>query len=710
MEPKDIIADVIDATEARFADRKIAREQLEKNLNSGHIFDANSPELVDSRLARLSFDSHTARILLSEGISVIPNMSGASNLADPTALERILGTNDLLSIRFLHLGMRVARAVARVHIKSPRGISAGYGTGFMVSPHLLLTNNHVLSSVSAARQSKAEFGFEVGEDGIMLQSYTIELVPDEFFATDQHLDYTLVAVRQSSKLREFGWIPLIEDQGKLVVGEWVNIVQHPNGEPKQIALRENQIVDELDDFVHYHTDTAPGSSGAPVFNDQWEVVALHHSGVPKRDFAGNILTTDDRVWTASMGEHRIAWIANEGVRISRIVNHIKGLSLSSGQKQLRDELFSVVSQIAIENDTILPPLAKYSSKDCHCADEYTMLSDAGRSKAASWTIPLTISVNVGGASSSDSAISPRAVSTPTRVAALTSPIADEELEVALSKLVDSKTRDYYQENIDKENRQIYYAGVNLSALNDELFFQLSELLKTTHKNKVSYKPAIYVYPWVDLHPDRKLRSIYSGASFEAKEFIIEDYEISKIRNERLQKWLKREVSITEDNVAHELEILESTLPYNCEHVVPQSWFAKREPMKGDLHHLFACESACNSFRSNIPYFDFPDYEEAVRDRCGRRDATDKFEPAAGKGAVARATLYFLLRYPGVIGDEPKELHPERLQTLLKWHNSELPGEYEMHRNQAIFEVQGNRNPFIDFPELANKINFSHGFS
>ena len=65
-------------------------------------------------------------------------------------------------------------------------------------------------------------------------------------------------------------------------------------------------------------------------------------------------------------------------------------------------------------------------------------------------------------------------------------------------------------------------------------------------------------------------------------------------------------------------------------------------MRGDLHHLFACESGCNSFRGNVPYFDFPDFEEAVRGECGKREE-GRFEPANGKGAVARATLYFLLR-------------------------------------------------------------------
>jgi V8-like Glu-specific endopeptidase len=71
-------------------------------------------------------------------------------------------------------------------------------------------------------------------------------------------------------------------------GEFVNIIQHPSGhQPKALALCDNQLVDVLDSCLHYQTDTAPGSSGAPVYNDQWEVIALHHSGA-RRDEAGHI--------------------------------------------------------------------------------------------------------------------------------------------------------------------------------------------------------------------------------------------------------------------------------------------------------------------------------------------------------------------------------------------------------------------------------------
>ena len=160
-------------------------------------------------------------------------------------------------------------------------------------------------------------------------------------------------------------------------------------------------------------------------------------------------------------------------------------------------------------------------------------------------------------------------------------------------------------------------------------------------------------------------------------------------------------------MAQEIVALEGSLPFNCEHVVPQSWYDKREPMRGDLHHLFACESRCNSFRGNTPYFEFTDFEEVIREDCGKREE-NKFEPGAGKGAVARATLYFLIRYPGEINRTLREYEPERLKGLLSWHESNPVTNYERHRNMAIFEKQGNRNPLIDHPDWASRIDFRLG--
>jgi endonuclease I len=243
----------------------------------------------------------------------------------------------------------------------------------------------------------------------------------------------------------------------------------------------------------------------------------------------------------------------------------------------------------------------------------------------------------------------------------------------------------------------------------DLYNWLSAHLKTTHKNAPKYQPSKHLYPWIDLHDDLQLRSIYSGRTFDPEEFIREDLAIEEMRTRQTEALQSRALESSLDLA--ELDLLEANLPpFNCEHVVPQSWFKKREPMRGDLHHLFACERRCNSFRSNTPYFDFADFpnvQEKDKSECGRREE-NAFEPEANKGSVARAVLYFLLRYPGEINKSVQEYTPDRIKTLITWHEEDRVTKYELHRNAGIFEKQGNRNPLIDFPDLAAEIDFLRG--
>ncbi|WP_206063123.1 endonuclease [Nocardioides sp. HDW12B] len=85
---------------------------------------------------------------------------------------------------------------------------------------------------------------------------------------------------------------------------------------------------------------------------------------------------------------------------------------------------------------------------------------------------------------------------------------------------------------------------------------------------------------------------------------------------------------------------------------------------------------------------------AVRNECGKPTSAG-FEPVHGKGAAARASFYFRIRYPGHISEE--ELSSTGWEVLLAWHEQEPVSQWELHRNAAIFERQGNRNPFIDHP-------------
>ena len=97
----------------------------------------------------------------------------------------------------------------------------------------------------------------------------------------------------------------------------------------------------------------------------------------------------------------------------------------------------------------------------------------------------------------------------------------------------------------------------------------------------------------------------------------------------------------------------------------------------------------------------------VRGDCGKLEG-ERFEPQANKGKVARAVLYFLLMYPGKVNSVMKVYDEERLKTILGWHKAMDVMEHEKHRNQAICAVQGNRNPLIDHPDWAEKINFALG--
>jgi endonuclease I len=131
-------------------------------------------------------------------------------------------------------------------------------------------------------------------------------------------------------------------------------------------------------------------------------------------------------------------------------------------------------------------------------------------------------------------------------------------------------------------------------------------------------------------------------------------------------------------------------------------------MRGDLHHLFACKPGCNSSRRDKAYYDFADYGAGSSDECGK-GKPHKFEPNHSKGAVARATLYFLLRYPREVNDAQREFEIERLPILIQWAQQSKPDLYEKHRNMTIYEKQGNRNPLIDYPEWVDKIDFRPGF-
>eukprot|EP00439_Symbiodinium_sp_Y106_P089544 s1_g2080.t1 len=613
-------------------------------------------------------------------------------------LERIIDENELLDVSFLTLGNHLSHGVARVQIRSSSGRVAGYGTGFLVSDRLFLTNNHNLPDKNAAANSLIQFDYRKQPNGVFSHPAEFLLEPDVFFQTHETLDFTLVAVAPRSEagtaLKGRPWMPLSEESGKALVGEYVNILQHPKGEHLQIAFRQSKVTDVLPNVLHYSADTQKGSSGSSVSNDAWELAALHRSGVPKMDSDKNILLTDGSIWNGKRtSADLIRWVANEGTRISRIVAHLDRLTMSAKERSLYLRCFvpSPLGRIGLTESWLTP-------------SELSLIEQRKN----------TVRAGVSSAHANRQAISD---------------LAAMLIEQARG------ARPYFDDEKNLSDMRAYYQEVDFNDTNPSALFQaIRELTQDKHTTELSYRTARlrYLYPWVDLRENGRLRNIYSGTPLSATELLVTEFEqyektrpgfVAQVQERATApQWRKGEWDEVEDDSEEENddeldELSERRAPFNCEHIVPQSWFEARQPMKADLHHLFTCEPDCNSFRGNKRYVDFDPLLDAdpqtsleiTRSDCGQT-LHDMFEPEQGHGPVARAFLYFLLRYPKTVTARHHTKLRYSLPTLLNWHQIQKPNRYEKHRNAAIFEIQGNRNPLIDLPDIHKFISFEEAIA
>ncbi len=261
--------------------------------------------------------------------------------ADQT-FERIINGNELQDANFLSRGALVARTVMRVVLRGPGGRTLGYGSGFLIGDGLLLTNNHVLPDRDIAAMAEVEAHFERDLFGRDQTPWRFATDPSLFY-TSKALDFTVVALAPRDiggehPISALGWLPLIGGTGKVTEGEWLTIIQHPAGERKQLCVRENQLIKRDTDVLWYSTDTLAGSSGSPVFNNDWLLVALHHSGVPETK-NGKWQTIDGRDYDPSRdSEQQIKWVANEGIRVSRIVETLSSDSKVKDNPRIKDAI------------------------------------------------------------------------------------------------------------------------------------------------------------------------------------------------------------------------------------------------------------------------------------------------------------------------------------------------------------------------------------
>lgn len=246
-------------------------------------------------------------------------------------------------------------------------------------------------------------------------------------------------------------------------------------------------------------------------------------------------------------------------------------------------------------------------------------------------------------------------------------------------IADSSTTSYYSGN--------YYNSIDTSLRGDDFRDKLANLITTTHTDYTSYAGLANAYKTTDAVPNKSgyITWFYTGTEVKFSGFGGKGGQT------------------------------------NREHVWPKdggSAFSETSECGSDAHHLRPTECNLNSTRGSKS---FGEVEQSTQNVVNQNKSASYgdgtadslcytsgsfFYPAAGyRGATARILMYVQTRWGNkfnlqfvdgaghskTIGD---------FKTLMKWHLEELPTQEEINRNQAVYEIQGNRNPFIDHPEYA----------
>jgi V8-like Glu-specific endopeptidase len=268
------------------------------------------------------------------------------------------------------------------------------GTGFLVGRNYLLTAQHVIKSRDSLKNFVAEFNYENNLDGSEAQVVRYELDPT-FYASNENLDYALVRLKNTPLNADpcigeagdyFGWIPMTRDdnliapplslsqveelkispeqlncypdlQSRLqkqditgnipgLAGEPVSIIQHPKGRFKEIVLSNNRVQGISDNFLYYEADADYSSSGSPVFNAQWQLVALHHAYISERT------------------SNRLNVLGYEGTRIFRIIGDLKAQANKSLEESFKKEVLYFIQKFVESDLDFVDQMSETIGKSC----------------------------------------------------------------------------------------------------------------------------------------------------------------------------------------------------------------------------------------------------------------------------------------------------------------------------------------------------------
>lgn len=223
--------------------------------------------------------------------------------------------------------------------------------------------------------------------------------------------------------------------------------------------------------------------------------------------------------------------------------------------------------------------------------------------------------------------------------------------------------------------------------------------------EVSYTPGLWdLYYTSDVRPDGKVWDIYSNCNF-----IFGRFDVTGGNQD--------------DGTGGTVECDK----YNREHTFPKSWFSSATPMYSDAFHVMPTDKKDNSMRGNMPYgkVGTSTFTTSNGSKIGNCIAPNTpasltvFEPADEyKGDVARNYFYMATCYQNLIGSwknndsngakvldgsSDKVYQQWYLDLMYAWHIADPVSTKETNRNNAVYAVQGNRNPYIDHPEWVQTV-------
>lgn len=245
----------------------------------------------------------------------------SSNNKQAPKLEKVFGEDSFKTYRWYMTGASRCMAIARIG----RDATKGFGTGFLIKGAdlheslgeelLLITNAHVVSNDAAEKAlhpDEAIVTFEVLDKGAaelriaqVLWSSPSSVLDASVLRFDKE---SLATIRTLTK--EIAFYPLANRLPALQTDgpqeERIYIIGHPAGGTLQLSFQDNLLLDYEDPRIHYRTPTTGGSSGSPVFNQQWELIGLHHAGsgeMPKLHGQPGTYQANEGMWIQAIKKH-----------------------------------------------------------------------------------------------------------------------------------------------------------------------------------------------------------------------------------------------------------------------------------------------------------------------------------------------------------------------------------------------------------------------